>query len=78
MEETKTAPPAQPEASVPSGHQLVVTSVQMSPWAECTQCDFSTPHATSAMTQAEEHAQKTGHQVIVDEINRAVITVKPR
>ena len=58
-----------------SSSRLVASTVQMSPGADCDECHFAVVPSPSALSQAIDHAQATGHRVIVDEIKRTAIEV---
>lgn len=84
---TADLPERAPEPQLPPypdlpGHlrsrkRLSLATVQMSPGAECetTGCPWQCERSPSAMTQAIDHAQETGHVVFVDEITRTAIEV---
>lgn len=83
MKDEKTAgltPPAWPDlptmpGTLKSSRRLALSTVQMSPLADCMSCEWATTATPSAMAQAIDHAQETGHSVLVDEITRTAVDV---
>lgn len=63
-----------PEMLKPKRRSITSVSVEMSPWADCKVCEFATTEGPSSLARAQEHAQESGHEVVVDEIRRTVVT----
>lgn len=64
-----------------SGYALHETGVQLNPSARCTDQDCDWPEVIEkahAKASGTAHAQLTGHAVVVDNIMRTVVEVKPR
>lgn len=66
--------PDGPEMLKPKRRSITSTSVDLSPSAECQGCDWRIGQSPSATAQAHAHALDLGHEVVVDEIRRTVVT----